>query len=163
VLVWLSVWGEVQIICILSRRCHCHRIMSCLVKIQIGLTFLVPAYPGCLQKEPIKWASICLWCEDLNGIGNDNDSDLDSLVKRGMNCWIATTSTTTTTTTSYSRLGCIESIRTFATRWAGYYRPITLPVAKPTASKAVVPCYNKIMLKNFSVARNHVWNEIKLF
>jgi len=28
--------------------------------------------------------------------------------------------------------------------------------------KAVVPCYNKTFLKNFTVARNHVCNEIKL-
>jgi len=26
-------------------------VISCFVKIQIGLTFLVPAYPGCLRKK----------------------------------------------------------------------------------------------------------------
>jgi len=29
-------------------------IMSCFFQIQIGLTLLVPAYPGCLEKETIK-------------------------------------------------------------------------------------------------------------
>jgi len=30
-------------------------IVSCFCKIQIGLTFLVPAYPGCPGKEAVKW------------------------------------------------------------------------------------------------------------
>jgi len=29
-------------------------VISCLVLFQTGLTFLVPAYPGCLGKEAIK-------------------------------------------------------------------------------------------------------------
>ena len=29
--------------------------VSCSCKIQIGFTFLVPAYPGCPGKEAIKW------------------------------------------------------------------------------------------------------------
>ena len=29
--------------------------VSCSSKIQIGFTFLVPAYPGCPAKEAIKW------------------------------------------------------------------------------------------------------------
>ena len=32
--------------------------ISCSSKIQIGFTFLVPAYPGCPGKEAVKW----LWC-----------------------------------------------------------------------------------------------------
>jgi len=51
---WLSVWQEVQMICIWSSWCHCHPIVSCFIKIQNGLTFLVPAYPGCPGKEAIK-------------------------------------------------------------------------------------------------------------
>ena len=39
----LYVWSEVQMICILSSWCHCHPIISCFIKIQIGLTLLVPA------------------------------------------------------------------------------------------------------------------------
>jgi len=30
-----------------------HPIISCFIKIQIGLTFLVPAYPGCPEKETL--------------------------------------------------------------------------------------------------------------
>jgi len=59
VLAWLSVWSEVQMICIWSSWCHCHPIISCFIKIQIGLTFLVLAYTGCPGKEPIKWMSVC--------------------------------------------------------------------------------------------------------
>jgi len=35
-------------------------VISCFVKIQISLTFLVQAYPGCLLEEAIKWVSVCL-------------------------------------------------------------------------------------------------------
>jgi len=37
VLAWLAVWSEMQMICI------CHTIISSFIKIQIGLTFVVPA------------------------------------------------------------------------------------------------------------------------
>ena len=33
-------------------------IISCFIKIQIGLTFPVPAYLGVLEKRPFKWVSI---------------------------------------------------------------------------------------------------------
>jgi len=58
VLAWLSVWSEVQMICIWSSWCHCP-IISCFIKIQIGLTFLVLAYPG-PGKEVVKQVSVCL-------------------------------------------------------------------------------------------------------
>jgi len=51
VLVWLSVWSEVQMICIWSSWCHCHPVISCFIKIQIGLAFLVPANPSCPGKR----------------------------------------------------------------------------------------------------------------
>ena len=57
VLVWLSVWSE-QIICIWSSWCHCHHIISCFIKIQNGLVFPVPAYPGRPGKEPVKRVSV---------------------------------------------------------------------------------------------------------
>ena len=38
--------------------CYYHPFFSCFIKIQIGLTFLVPAYPGCPGKEAIKWVSV---------------------------------------------------------------------------------------------------------
>jgi len=58
VLAWLSVWSKVKMICIWPSWCHCHTIISCFIKIQIGLIFLVPAYPGCPGKEAIKRASV---------------------------------------------------------------------------------------------------------
>jgi len=58
VLALLSVWSEVQMICIWSSWCHCHPVISCFVKIQNGLTFLVPAYPGCRGDEAVKWVSL---------------------------------------------------------------------------------------------------------
>ena len=30
-------------------------------KIQIGFTFLVPAYPGCPGKEAVKWLCVCVF------------------------------------------------------------------------------------------------------
>jgi len=53
-LAWLSVWNEVQMICIWSSWCPCHLIISSFIKIKTGLTFLVPTYPGCPGKEAIK-------------------------------------------------------------------------------------------------------------
>jgi len=60
VLVWLSVSNEVQMICVWSSWCHCHPIVSCFIKIQIGLTLLVLAYPGCPGEEAVKWLPVCL-------------------------------------------------------------------------------------------------------
>jgi len=39
VLAWLSVWSEVQMICIWYSCGHCHPIISCSSKIQNGLPF----------------------------------------------------------------------------------------------------------------------------
>jgi len=36
------------------QRCQCQPIISCFIKIQDGLTFLVPAYPRCPRKDAIK-------------------------------------------------------------------------------------------------------------
>jgi len=60
VLAWLSVCSEMVMICIWSSWCHCHPIISCFVKIQIGLTFLLPTYPGCPGKEAVKRVSVCI-------------------------------------------------------------------------------------------------------
>jgi len=57
-LAWLSVCSEVQIICVWSSWCHCHPIISCFSKIQLGLTFLMPTYPGCPGKEAFKLVSV---------------------------------------------------------------------------------------------------------
>ena len=53
VLVCLSVCSEVQMICISPSWCHCHAAISCFIKIQIGSTILVPAYPDCPGKEAV--------------------------------------------------------------------------------------------------------------
>jgi len=55
-------WGAGVVIC-LERGADLHMAqlmplplaVSCSSKIQIGLTFLVPAYPGCPGKEAVKW------------------------------------------------------------------------------------------------------------
>jgi len=33
-------------------------IISCFIKIQIGLTFVLPAYPGCSGKDAAKWVYV---------------------------------------------------------------------------------------------------------
>ena len=49
------------------------------VKIQIGLTFLMPAYPGCPGKETVKRVSVCLvvaaW-HSGNVVGRINEATL---------------------------------------------------------------------------------------
>jgi len=55
-------WGTGVVIC-LERGADLHMAklmplsltVSCSCKIQIGFTFLVPAYPGCPGKEAVKW------------------------------------------------------------------------------------------------------------
>jgi len=58
VLAWLSVWSEVQT-CIqyvpADATATLPLTVFCSSKIQIGFTFLVPAYPGCPGKEAVKW------------------------------------------------------------------------------------------------------------
>ena len=58
----LEWWGAGIVIC-LQRGADLHMAqlmplqltVSCSSKIQIGFTFLVPAYPGCPGKEAVKW------------------------------------------------------------------------------------------------------------
>jgi len=54
-LVWLSVWGEVQI-CIWLRWCHCHSLFLAPVNpyrfYLSGFTFLVPAHLASLRQSP---------------------------------------------------------------------------------------------------------------
>jgi len=60
VLVWLYVRSEVWMPCVWSSWCHCDPIISCFLKIQNGLTFVVLAYQGCPGKEAVKRVSVCL-------------------------------------------------------------------------------------------------------
>jgi len=50
VLAKLYIWSEMQVICVWSSWCQCHRIV-CFIKIQIGLIVLVPVYPDCPGKK----------------------------------------------------------------------------------------------------------------
>jgi len=38
---------------------------SCFIKVQIGLTLLMPAYPGCPGKEAVRRVSVCLFVSCL--------------------------------------------------------------------------------------------------
>jgi len=52
VLVWLSVWSEVQMIAYAPDDATATAVISCIIKILIGLTsFLVLAYSGCPGKR----------------------------------------------------------------------------------------------------------------
>ena len=57
VLAWLSVWSEVQIVCIWSSWCHCipepHHLLP--HSNPNWFYFLVPAYPVCPGKGAVKW------------------------------------------------------------------------------------------------------------
>jgi len=57
VLVWLSVWSEVQMIYIWSSWCHCHPIISCSSKIQNGLPFWCRLTQVVLEKRPFNGRS----------------------------------------------------------------------------------------------------------
>jgi len=55
-------WGTGVVICLeqgadlpLAQLMPLPLTISCSSKIQIGFTFLVPAYPGCPGKEAVKW------------------------------------------------------------------------------------------------------------
>ena len=60
-------WGAGVVVC-LERGADLHMVqvmpqpltVSCSSKIQIGFTFLVPAYPGCPGKEAVKWLLLLL-------------------------------------------------------------------------------------------------------
>ena len=51
---WLSVWNEVQ-----AQLMALPLTVSCFSKIQIGFTFLLPAYPGSPGQRAVKWVCVC--------------------------------------------------------------------------------------------------------
>jgi len=57
VLTWLSVWSEVQMICIWSSWYHCHPIISCCSKIQNGLPFWCRITQVVLEKRLLNGCS----------------------------------------------------------------------------------------------------------
>ena len=77
--VWLSVWSEVQVVCIWSSWCHCHPIISCSSKIQNGLPFRCRLTQVVLEKRP------------LNGCNSSSS----------ITTTITATTATTTATTSF--------------------------------------------------------------
>jgi len=54
---WLSVWSEVQVICIWSNLCNCRPIISCFIKIQNGLPFWCRLTRVVLEKRPLDGCS----------------------------------------------------------------------------------------------------------
>jgi len=53
VLAWLSVWSEVQMICVWSNWCHSHPSSLASLKSR-----MVPAYPGCPRQVAVKRVSV---------------------------------------------------------------------------------------------------------
>ena len=58
--VWLSVWSEVQTICIWFGWCHCHPVISCFGKIQNGLSFWYRPTQVVLGKKAVKRLCVCV-------------------------------------------------------------------------------------------------------
>ena len=59
VLVWLSVWREVQT-CIRPSWCHCHSLSLASVKSRFGFAFLVPAHLGSPEQRAVKRVCVCV-------------------------------------------------------------------------------------------------------
>ena len=53
-LAWLSVWSEVQMICISSSWCHCHLVISCFIKIRLVWPSWCRLTQVVLEKRPLK-------------------------------------------------------------------------------------------------------------
>jgi len=49
----------------------------CFIKIQVGLTFLLPAYQGCPEKEALKRVSLCL--SDCSSLSPRNSGKVNQL------------------------------------------------------------------------------------
>ena len=59
--------------------------MSCFSKIQVGFTFLVPAYPGSPGQRAVKWVCVCVCgvcCVESNSIVRNNDCIVLQLCSR---------------------------------------------------------------------------------
>jgi len=70
VLVWLSVWSEVQVIYIWSSWRHCHPIISCFITIKIWFKLSGAGLSRLSRKEAVKWVFLtislgkvlCIYC-----------------------------------------------------------------------------------------------------
>jgi len=88
----LELWGTGVVIC-LERGVDLHMVqlmplpltVSCFSKIQIGFTFLVPAYLGSPGKRPVKRVCVCasvVYCKSRR-LRNDNQTDGNNRCKLG--------------------------------------------------------------------------------
>ena len=66
--IYTEWWGTGVVICLergadlqMAQLMPLPLTVSCSSKIQIGFTFLVPAYPGCPGKEAVKWLLLLLY------------------------------------------------------------------------------------------------------
>jgi len=91
VLASLSVWSEVHLICTWSNWRHCHLIIPCFIKIQNGLTFLVPAYPGCPGKEAAERVSAVRFIGPGLGAFKKIKSELTGTLQHGHQVHTGTT------------------------------------------------------------------------
>jgi len=73
-LAWLSVWSEVQT-CIMAQLMPLPLTVSCLSKIQIGFTFLVPAHPGSPEKMAVKRLCVCVPAYRLRSVTDRTNGD----------------------------------------------------------------------------------------
>jgi len=69
-LAWLSVWSEVQMICIWSSWCHCHPIISCSSNIQNGVPFWCRLTQVVLEKRPLNGCSRVV-VKDILGVPSE--------------------------------------------------------------------------------------------
>jgi len=63
-LAWLCARSKAQVICIWSNWCQCHPIISCFIKVQIGLTWhltCIVAMQVFLKKEAIERVSVIMY------------------------------------------------------------------------------------------------------
>ena len=104
-LVWLSVWSEVQIVCMWSSWCHCHpKTPSSLASFKSGL--VLPFWQRLTQ--------VVLEKRPLNGCSSDYTVSGSGICKSAPGS---------------------RQIAAPATHHSVFYRPNVLPVAPPTASK----------------------------
>ena len=59
---WLSVWSEGRLFAYGPADATSHNpVISCLIQIRTGFTFVVPAYADCPAKEAVKREVSCAW------------------------------------------------------------------------------------------------------
>jgi len=59
-MLWLSVWSKVPMIYVWSSWCHCNSVISCWIKIQIGLTFWCRLTQVVLERRPLNFQLLLL-------------------------------------------------------------------------------------------------------